>query len=317
MATRPDAASFGTRGLVQGVLADRGARLGLLVLFVLVCGAVAGFVLDRFGLLDSDLVRLPDKLRPPLSRANSFELEAQELPLFGVYLLGTDEFGRSLLARSLAGATVSLSVGLLSMAIAGTVGLLLGALAGFFGERRIGPFTLDGVVMSVADALSCFPTLFIALTVLALLPSGTTTLVLVIGLTSFMAPARLVRAEVLALRARDHVQAARALGVSEIRIAQRHVLPAVVGPLLVSTTLGVGFAVLTESALSFLGFGIQPPRATWGNILGGARPYLFDAPWLFLAPGFAIFALVLSAHLVGDALRRELERRARSETPQA
>jgi peptide/nickel transport system permease protein len=113
------------------------------------------------------------------------------------------------------------------------------------------------------------------------------------------------------------VTAARALGLSEMRIVRRHVLPAVLAPLIVSTTLGVAFAVLTESALSFLGFGVRPPHATWGNLLAGARPYLFDAPWLFLAPGLAIFSLVLGAHLVGDAVQHELRRRRAEERLEA
>jgi peptide/nickel transport system permease protein len=166
--------------------------------------------------------------------------------------------------------------------------------------------------MRFTDVVLCFPTFFLILTVVALLPPSIFNVMVVIGATSWMGTARFVRAEFLSLREQDFVVAAKALGLPEWRIIFRHMVPNALAPVFVSSSIDVAYAILTESALSFLGFGVQPPQATWGNILADARLYIFDAPWLFLLPGAAIFVVVLSFNLVGEGLREALTPRLRS-----
>ncbi|MEJ5359651.1 MAG: ABC transporter permease [Desulfobacterales bacterium] len=170
---------------------------------------------------------------------------------------------------------------------------------------------VDAFVMRIVDILLCFPSFFLILTVVALLPPSMVTIMAVIGLTSWEGTARFVRAEFLSLREREFVEAARALGVGDPGILFRHMLPNALGPVLVSATLGVASAILTESGLSFLGFGVPPPHATWGNILADGRRFLFDAPWLTLAPGVAILLVVLAFNLFGEGLRDLVNPQAR------
>ncbi len=170
---------------------------------------------------------------------------------------------------------------------------------------------VDGFLMRIVDILLCFPSFFLILTVVALLPPRMITIMAVIGLTSWEGTARFVRAEFLSLREREFVDAARALGVGDPGILFRHMLPNALGPVFVSATLGVASAILTESGLSFLGFGVPPPHATWGSLLADGRRFLFDAPWLTLAPGSAILAVVLSFNLFGEGLRDLLHPQAR------
>ena len=165
--------------------------------------------------------------------------------------------------------------------------------------------------MRFTDVMLAFPTFFLILTVVALLPPSIYNIMAVIGLTSWMGTARFVRAEFLSLRDADFVVAAKALGASEMRIIFRHMVPNAVAPVFVSATLGVASAILAESALSFLGFGVRAPYATWGNILSDGRSYIFDAPWLFFVPGFAILVVVLAFNLVGEGLREALNPRLR------
>jgi peptide/nickel transport system permease protein len=157
----------------------------------------------------------------------------------------------------------------------------------------------------------CFPSFFLILTIVAFIPGSLYSIMIVIGLTSWMGTARFVRAEFLSLREQDFVQAAKALGVSEFRIIFRHMVPNAIAPVLVSATLGIASAILTEAGLSFLGFGVPPPHATWGNILADGNQYLFDAPWLTFVPGIAILIVVLSFNLFGEALRDALNPRLR------
>lgn len=282
---------------------DRLAMLGLYVLGALLVIAVVGKALTEWWVVfDPATVRLPDKLRPPLS-APSPQLSPEQLPPFGVYLLGTDELGRNVLSRMLQGSFVSLSIGLVAVGISLVIGVTLGALAGFYGKRKWGPVSIDALIMRFTDVVLCFPTFFLILTVVALLPPSIYNIMAVIGLTSWMNTTRFVRAEFLSLRERDFVVAAQALGLPEWRIIFYHLVPNALSPVLVSATIDVAYAILTESGLSFLGFGVRPPFATWGNILADGRAFIFDAPWLFVIPGTAILVVVLAFNLVGEGLR--------------
>jgi peptide/nickel transport system permease protein len=211
----------------------------------------------------------------------------------------------------LQGSFISLSVGIVAVSISLVIGVSLGGLAGFYGQRKWGPFSVDGLIMRFTDVVLCFPTFFLILTVVALLPPSIYNIMIVIGMTSWMSTARFVRAEFLSLRERDFVTAAHALGLPEWRIIFRHMVPNAMAPVLVSASIDVAYAILTESALSFLGFGVRPPFATWGNILADGRSYIFDAPWLFAIPGTAILVVVLAFNLVGEGLRDAMNPRLR------
>ena len=282
---------------------DRLAMAGLYVLAALVVLALVGKLLTEWWVVfDPATVRLPDKLRPPMSVASA-GLKIDQVPPFGTYFFGTDELGRNVFARMLQGSFVSLSVGFVAVTISLAVGILIGGVAGFYGQRKLGFVSVDGLLMRFTDVVLCFPTFFLILTVVALLPPSIYNIMIVIGMTSWMSTARFVRAEFLSLRERDFVTAAHALGLPEWRIIFRHMVPNAMAPVLVSASIDVAYAILTESALSFLGFGVRPPFATWGNILADGRSYIFDAPWLFAIPGTAILVVVLAFNLVGEGLR--------------
>ena len=282
---------------------DRLAMSGLYVLAALLLLALMGKALTEWWtVFDPAAVRLPDKLQPPLS-SPSPKLLPEQLPPWGMYPFGTDELGRNVFARMLQGAFVSLSVGIVAVSISLVIGVVVGGLAGFYGERKLGPLSIDTLLMRFTDVVLCFPTFFLILTVVALLPPSIYNIMIVIGVTSWMGTARFVRAEFLSLRERDFVMAAKALGLPEWRIIFRHMVPNALTPVLVSATIDVARAILTESALSFLGLGVRPPFATWGNILADGRSYIFDAPWLFVIPGSAILLVVLAFNLVGEGLR--------------
>jgi peptide/nickel transport system permease protein len=166
-----------------------------------------------------------------------------------------------------------------------------------------GTFTVDTLIMRFVDIMLCFPSFFLILTVVALLPASIYNIMIVIGLTSWMGATRFVRAEFLSLREQDFVTAARALGMGNMRIIFRHMIPNAIAPVLVSATIGIASAILTEAGLSFLGFGVPPPHATWGNILSDGKRFIFDAPWLTFVPGIAILIVVLSFNLFGEGLR--------------
>lgn len=217
--------------------------------------------------------------------------------------LGTDENGRDVLSRLVVGARASLTVGLTAMLVSIFIGVVVGGIAGYFGR------IIDAVLMRITDGLLAIPTFFLALIVVAVFRPTFLNLVLVIGGTSWMTAARVVRSEILRYRARDFVLAARALGASDGRILWRHMLPHTVPSVIVAATLGVAQAILLESALSYLGLGIQPPTASWGNMLSNAQAYLWDNPLLPFYPGLLILLSVLAYNFLGDALRDALDPR--------
>jgi peptide/nickel transport system permease protein len=269
--------------------------------------------------LDGELTLLADRVRRipegleverlgrrevyPASRVSN--LTAEGVAGRRVFLLGTDSYGRDLLSRMLHGARISLGVAVLAVGLALTVGLLVGALAG------AGPRLLDAVLMRGVDALLAFPWLFLVLALTVLFRPSATLVVLVLGATSWMPISRLVRAEILSLKQREFILAARGLGLHPARILFRHLLPNALSPVLVQATLAVGNVILAESALSFLGFGVQPPTPSWGNIVADGRDVLLTAWWISTFPGLAIVLAVLAFNLLGDRLRDLLDPRTR------
>ena len=353
---------------------NRLAIAGMVFFILFFVVAIIGLALtsgnDPF--LDPALVRLQEKLRPPLAKPNFTMLQPDEVPTLGVYVFGTDDLGRDVFARMLQGSWVSLTVGFVAVGIAIIIGIFLGGIAGYYGQRHIqikqlivGGFlavgllliifdlfwvglvllicssacnllsflikksadakakpawkrfwyfntiSVDTLIMRFVDIMLCFPSFFLILTVVALLPASIYNIMIVIGLTSWMGTTRFVRAEFLSLREQDFVAAAQALGLNDYRIIFRHMMPNAVAPVLVSATIGIASAILTEAGLSFLGFGVPPPYATWGNILSGGKGFIFDAPWLTFVPGFAILMVVLSFNLFGEGLRDVLNPKLR------
>jgi len=218
---------------------------------------------------------------------------------------GTDQLGRDVLSRMLYGARISMAVGFVSVGIAVLLGTLIGTLAGYYGGR------VDELLMRFVDLMLNFPRLFLLLTLIALLRPSIWVIMAVIGFTGWMGLARLVRGEILSLREREFVQGARALGAADARIMVKHILPNALVPVLVSATLGVAGAILTESGLSFLGLGVQPPTPSWGNILIDGKANIEIAWWLSAFPGLAILATVLAYNLLGEGLRDALDPRLR------
>ena len=339
---------------------NRLAVMGLIFFIVFFLTALVGLILTSGTrpVLDPSLVRLQEKLLPPLSRPNLDSLQTNEIPALEIYLFGTDDLGRDVFARMLQGAWVSLTVGFVAVGISVLIGIFMGGVAGYFGQHhlrvnhllllgavvtaavllvaghvfsggllagsclayaahlllRTKPATrpailhhkvlsVDTLVMRFVDIMLCFPSFFLILTVVALLPASIYNIMIVIGLTSWMGATRFVRAEFLSLRELDFVAAARALGLGNFRIIFRHMMPNAIAPVLVSATIGIATAILTEAGLSFLGFGVPPPHATWGNILSDGKRFIFDAPWLTFIPGLAILVVVLSFNLFGEGLR--------------
>jgi peptide/nickel transport system permease protein len=264
---------------------DRWALIGLGIVTVLTVLALA-----------APWIAPADPLRGSL--VNSLRAPSRE------FWLGTDVQGRDLLARLLFGARLSLAVGLVSQTVASLIGVALGLVAGYYGRW------VDGALMRLADVTLAFPSLLLLIAIAAAVNPSLPVVFIVIGLVGWAGMARLVRGEVLALRVREYVQAARALGASDTRIVWRHLLPGVLGPVIVAATLGVGGAIMAEAALSFVGLGARPPTPSWGAMVADGRDLLRVAPWVSLMPGLAIGLTVLGVNLVGDGLRDALEVRA-------
>jgi peptide/nickel transport system permease protein len=232
---------------------------------------------------------------------NALDLARAAEPPGEGHPLGTDESGRDVLGRLLAGGRVSLAVGFAAVACSALLGLTLGSVAGLGGRR------VDTFVMRFTDAMMAVPALFLIIMTLALYGTSVPGLIIAIGATSWMGLARLVRAELLSIREQTFVEAARALGTGPPAVLMRHALPHLLPSVLVNVTFGVGTAILMESALSFIGLGIQPPSASWGNMLTNAQSYLYSSPWLAVYPGILILVTVVAVNVLGDALRDAAE----------
>jgi peptide/nickel transport system permease protein len=224
-------------------------------------------------------------------------------PLSGPHLLGTDQLGRDMLARLMMAGRVSLTVGFAAMLLSTALGTVVGAVAGYYGR-------LTGTaLMRLVDAMLCFPTIFLLLTLAALVEPGLATITLIIALTSWMEVARIVEGQIRALRERDFAVSAEVMGASDRWVIFRELLPNAVAAIVVSATLIVARAILLESYISFLGYGIQPPTPSWGNMLNNAQQYLDSAPWLAILPGVMITLAVTSFNFLGDGLRDALDPR--------
>ena len=219
------------------------------------------------------------------------------------HLLGTDTLGRDIFSRIIYGSRISLSIGFIAVGIAVLIGIFFGSVAGYYGGK------VDSVIMRFVDIMLCFPTFFLILAVIAVLEPSIFNIMAVIGLTSWMGIARLIRAVVLTLKERDFVAAAKVMGAGDTWIILKHLIPNAIGPVMVSATLGVGGAILVESALSFLGIGVQPPVPSWGNILMDGKSTLGVAWWLTVFPGLFILFTVLSYNILGESLRDLFEPR--------
>lgn len=278
------------RRVARKFFSDRLAVVALVFILCFFAVAIAAGVLKALG--------LPMPMDP-----NTTNLEAKLLPPSAANWLGTDNLGRDVLSRMVAGSTISLTVGFVAMSVSLGIGIFVGAVSGYFGGW------IDNLLMRIVDALLCFPSFFLILTAIAILGPNIWIIIAVIGLVSWTGTARLVRAEFLTLRESEYVRAARSMGQSGWNIIFRHIMPNAAAPIFVTAIVSIPDAILVESGLSFLSFGVPPPQATWGNIIADGKTYILDAWWLIVFPGLAIFTASLAFYIVGDALRRASETR--------
>lgn len=264
------------------------ALTGMIMLAILTAAAIIGPFLVPFSPTETDLLSL-------------------KAPPDGTHLLGTDAAGRDVLARLLQAGRVSLAVGVVAVAIYVAIGVVLGGIAGYAGGW------IDGLIMRLADMVLSFPAIIVIITLVSILGPSLFNVMLVIGLLGWPPITRLVRGEFLSLRERDFVVASRSTGAPDLRIIFRHIMPNALTPVIVNATFGMAQAILLEAALSFLGLGVQPPTASWGNMLNAAQSItiLEDMPWLWFPPGLMIVLSVLSINFVGDGLRDALDPRMR------
>ena len=272
---------------VAGLVRQRGALIGLVILATLATMAVAA---PWLGSRDPIRTAPREALQPPGGR----------------FVLGSDQFGRDVASRVLYGARISLLVGVVSVSIAVALGAPLGLVSGYYGGR------LDALIMRVMDVMLAFPGILLALAIVSVLSPGLGNVMIAVGLSAVPGYARLVRATVLSAREHLYVEAARALGGRDGGILVRDILPNVVAPLIVTATLGLGGAILSAAALSFLGLGSQPPQPEWGRMLSEGRDYLREAWWISTFPGLGILLTVLAMNLVGDGLRDALDPRLKT-----
>jgi peptide/nickel transport system permease protein len=274
---------IGTRRFLR----HRLAGAGLIVSILLILSAIFAPVLAPRDPLQISIL---DKFAPPMTDG---------------FVLGGDELGRDLVSRLLYAGRISLLVGFAAMAVTVVAGTAVGLVSGFYGGR------VDAILMRFTEALLTFPTVFLLLILAAFVGASLLSITLIIGLTSWMELARILRNQTLALREQEFVQAGRALGASNAWLIGRHLLPNSLGPIMVAATLNIANAVLAESYISYLGYGIQPPEASWGNMLNNAQSYFSDAPWIALFPGVLITLTVASFNFLGDGLRDAVDPRTK------
>ncbi len=264
--------------------------------FVRHYGAIVGLVIVSF-------IALMGIAAPILfpGGCNQMQLTQRLLPPGPGHWFGTDTFGRDLLVRVVYGSRVSLVVGVVSVAIGAGLGGILGAVAGYAGSWA------DNIIMRIMDAMCAFPAVLLAMALVSILGTGLLNLMLAIGLVTVPSFARIVRGSVIQVRSREYVEAAQAIGASDMRILWRHIIPNALSPLVVTASLQIASAILAASSLSFLGLGIQPPTPEWGAMLAESRGYMVRAPWLSICPGLAIALTVMGFNLVGDGLRDALD----------
>jgi len=273
----------GLRAFFARLMRTRMAPVASLIIALVVLCAVFAPIIAPYGVEEGDFAAT-------LTRANR------------EHLMGTDTLGRDVFSRVIYGSRVSLQVGVIAVGIAMIIGTALGLIAGY---TRIG--LLESTIMRAMDALLAFPTLVLALAITAALGPSLTNVMIAVGIVGIPGYARLVRGQVLSVREREFIEAARTIGVSDLRIMWRHILPNVTAPLIVQASLGVAFAILSEASLSFLGLGVQPPTPSWGAMLSFGKDYLNHAPWMAIAPGAAIFVTVLAFNFLGDGIRDALD----------
>jgi len=279
------------REILRSLWRQKSALTGVMLLAAVVATALLAPLIAP---MDPNAQSLPHSMKPPLWSSGD-----------RVYLLGTDHLGRDLLSRIIYGARVSLVVGFFSVVFSGAIGLAVGLLAGYYGGRT------DYLLMRLVDLVLAFPFILLALALIAILGPSLLLIIAVISMRLWTIYARVVRGEVLSLREREFMQAARAIGGGDLRVIVRHMLPNVLAPIVIIASLYLGRMIIIEAGLSFLGLGVPPPTPTWGGILSEGRSFLYVAWWIVTFPGIAIMLTVLGTNLVGDWLRNVLDPRLR------